>query len=123
MNTVISRGLVALEDILEEIVGEFTTDPKASINPFYRDADGSYLVDGSTHVRDINRQMGTQLPLKGPRTLNGLIIEHLEMIPEAGTSLKIADIPLEIMQVKANGLKQCESNLKILMWLPKLNSH
>jgi Mg2+/Co2+ transporter CorB len=99
------QGLVALEDILEEIVGEFTTDPNARFSSFYRDIDGSYLIDGGTHVRDINRQLGIKLPTKGPRTINGLILEHLEMIPEAGTSLKINDYPLEIMQIKNNMVK------------------
>jgi Mg2+/Co2+ transporter CorB len=99
------QGLVALEDILEEIVGEFTTDPKATHSPFYQEVDGSYLIEGSTHVRDINSQLKMKLPTSGPRTINGLIIEHLEMIPEAGTSLKIANYPLEIMHTKNNMIK------------------
>lgn len=99
------QGMVALEDILEEIVGEFTTDPNAKFTSFYRDIDGSYLIDGSTHVREINRQLGIELPTSGPRTINGLILEHLEMIPESGTSLKINGFPLEIMQVKNNMVK------------------
>jgi len=99
------QGLVTLEDILEEIVGEFTSDPNARGSSFFRDIDGSYLIDGATHVRDINRQLGTALPEDGPRTLNGLITEHLEMIPEPGTSVKIAGYPLEVMQVKNNMVK------------------
>lgn len=99
------QGMVALEDILEEIVGEFTTDPNAKFTSFYQDVDGSFLIDGSTHVREINRQLEIKLPTDGPRTLNGLILEHLEMIPEAGTSLKIAGLPLEIMQIKNNMVK------------------
>lgn len=99
------QGLVALEDILEEIVGEFTSDPKSMHSTLFRDADGSYLVEGTTHIRDINQQLGIKLPTDGPRTLNGLILEHLEMIPEAGTSLKIGDYPLEIMQTKNNMVK------------------
>ena len=99
------QGLVALEDILEEIVGEFTSDPRASHNALYQDADGSYLIEGGTHIRDINQQLNIKLPTRGPRTLNGLILEHLEMIPEAGTSLKIGDYPLEIMQTKNNMVK------------------
>ena len=99
------QGLVALEDILEEIVGEFTTDPNARMASYFQDVDGSFLVDGATHVREINRKLNINLPTDGPRTINGLILEHLEMIPESGTSVKIADHPLEIMQVKNNMVK------------------
>ena len=99
------QGLVTIEDILEEIVGEFTSDPSALHQDFYQDADGSYLIDGSTHIRDINRNLGMQLPSGGPRTLNGLILEHMEFIPESGTSLKINNYPIEIMQVKNNMVK------------------
>jgi Mg2+/Co2+ transporter CorB len=99
------QGLVALEDILEEIVGEFTSDPSTKFTSFYRDVDGSYLIDGSTHVREINRQLNIELPTSGPRTINGLILEHLEMIPESGTSLKIDGFPLEVMQTKNNMVK------------------
>jgi len=99
------QGLVTIEDILEEIVGEFTTDPTALHQDFYQDADGSFLIDGSTHIRDINRNLDIELPSSGPRTLNGLILEHMEFIPEAGTSLKIDGCPIEIMQVKNNMVK------------------
>jgi Mg2+/Co2+ transporter CorB len=99
------QGLVAIEDILEEIVGEFTTDPTALHQPFYQDDDGSYLIDGSTHIREINRHLNVNLPSDGPRTLNGLILEHMEFIPDAGTSLKLNHYPLEIMQVKNNMVK------------------
>lgn len=113
------QGLVALEDILEEIVGEFTTDPNAKFSSFYQDVDGSYLIDGSTHVREINRQLDIKLPTSGPRTINGLILEHLEMIPEAGTSLKIDDYPLEIMQVKNNMVKTVRIKLDITLIEPE----
>jgi len=106
------QGLVALEDILEEIVGEFTTDPKTTHTAFFKDLDGSYLIEGSTHVRDINSQLHIQLPTTGPRTINGLILEHLEMIPQAGTSLKIAGYPLEIMHTKNNMVKTVRIQLK-----------
>ncbi|HKJ51019.1 MAG TPA: transporter associated domain-containing protein, partial [Gammaproteobacteria bacterium] len=99
------QGLVTIEDILEEIVGEFTTDPSALHQDFFQDADGSYLIDGSTHIRDINRNLEIELPSDGPRTLNGLILEHMEFIPEAGTSVKINSYPIEIMQVKNNMVK------------------
>lgn len=99
------QGLVTIEDILEEIVGEFTTDPTALRQPFYQDDDGSFLIDGSTHIRDINRNLNVDLPSDGPRTLNGLILEHMEFIPEANTSLKINHYPIEIMQIKNNMVK------------------
>ena len=99
------QGLVTIEDILEEIVGEFTTDPTDLHQDFFQDADGSFLIDGSTHIRDVNRNLGIDLPSSGPRTLNGLILEHMEFIPEAGTSLKINGYPIEIMQVKNNMVK------------------
>ena len=99
------QGLVTIEDILEEIVGEFTTDPTALHQDFFQDADGSFLIDGSTHIRDINRNLDIELPTKGPRTLNGLILEHMELIPEAGTSMKINGYPIEIIQVSGNIVK------------------
>ena len=99
------QGLVTIEDILEEIVGEFTTDPTALHQDFYQDNDGSYLVDGSTHIRVLNRNLNIDLPTEGPKTLNGLILEHMEFIPDSGTSLKITDYPIEIMQVKNNMIK------------------
>ena len=99
------QGLVTIEDILEEIVGEFTTDPTALHQDFYQDSNGSYLVDGSTHIRVLNRNLNIDLPVEGPRTLNGLILEHMEFIPAAGTSLKINDYPIEVMQVKNNMVK------------------
>ncbi len=107
------QGLVAIEDILEEIVGEFTTDPSAMHQDFFRDVDGSFLIDGSTHIRDINRQLEIDLPTEGPRTLNGLILEHMEFIPEAGTGLKINDYPIEIMQVKNNMVKTARISITL----------
>jgi Mg2+/Co2+ transporter CorB len=99
------QGLVTLEDILEEIVGEFTTDPAARIRDIHPQEDGSFLVEGSTNIRDLNRELGIDLPTDGPKTLNGLILEHLESIPEAGTSLLLGNYPVEIMQTKENAVK------------------
>ena len=99
------QGLVTIEDILEEIVGEFTTDPTALHQDFYQDNDGSYLVDGSTHVRVVNRNLNIHLPIDGPKTINGLILEYMEFIPESGTSLMIEQYPIEVMQVKNNMVK------------------
>lgn len=99
------QGLVTLADILEEIVGEFTTDPSASIKEIRRQADGSYLVDGGVNLRDLNRVLHWQLPTDGAKTLNGLILNYLEAIPEPGTSLCIADYMIEIIQTTANAVK------------------
>ena len=98
-------GLVTLEDILEEIVGEFTTDPSARIKDVHPQPDGTYLVDGSATIRDLNRVMHWELPTEGPKTLSGLITEYLEAIPEPGTSLKLAGYPIEIVQTKDNMVK------------------
>ena len=116
------QGLVTIEDILEEIVGEFTTDPTALHQPFYQDDDGSFLIDGSTHIRDINRNLNVELPSDGPRTLNGLILEHMEFIPEAGTSLKINNYPMEIMQVKNNMVKTARLSTQQISTLRKPQS-
>ncbi|MDH5408436.1 MAG: HlyC/CorC family transporter [Gammaproteobacteria bacterium] len=99
------QGLVTLEDILEEIVGEFTTDPSAMSKDVHLEEDGSYLVDGSATVRELNRVLGWELPTEGPKTLNGLILEYLETIPDPGTSLLIADYPLEIVQTSQSSVK------------------
>jgi Mg2+/Co2+ transporter CorB len=98
-------GLVTFADLLEEIVGEFTTDPLDTISDVQAQADGSYLVEGSASVRDLVRTLGWELPTDGPKTLNGLILEHLETIPETGTSLLIAGYPMEILQVQDNAVR------------------
>ncbi|APZ43891.1 HlyC/CorC family transporter [Acidihalobacter ferrooxydans] len=99
------QGLVTLEDLLEEVVGEFTTDPTAHSRDIHPQSDGSYMIDGSIHIRELNRALGWRLPTRGPRTLNGLILEHLEMIPEPGTSVLISGYPLEIVQTKNNAVR------------------
>jgi Mg2+/Co2+ transporter CorB len=93
-------GLVTLENILEEIVGEFTTQSPAKTGKFLRQEDGSVLLEGSSSLRELNRKLGFHLPLDGAKTLNGLILDHLEDIPETGTSLKIAGYPIEIIQTQ-----------------------
>jgi len=98
-------GLVTMEDILEEIVGEFTTDPAAISRDVHPQEDGSYLVDGGMHIRDLNRMFHWELPTAGPKTLNGLILEYMETIPEPGTSLLLAGYPVEILQSKDNAVK------------------
>jgi Mg2+/Co2+ transporter CorB len=99
------KGLVTLEDILEEIVGEFTSEPITSIKDVHPQADGTYLVDGSANIRELNRSMKWYFPTDGPKTVNGLIFEHLESIPEPGTSLMISGYPIEIVQIKDNMVK------------------
>ncbi len=99
------QGLVTLEDILEEIVGEFTTDPAATMKDVVAQDDGSYLVDGGVSLRDLNRLFGWSLNTTGPKTLNGMIIEYLETIPEPGTSLLLDGHPVEIIQTATNAVK------------------
>ncbi len=98
-------GLVTLEDILEELVGEFTTQSPMKSAGFFPQADGGYLVEGSTLLRDLNRKLGFRFPLDGPKTLNGLILEHLRAIPEPSTSVKIAGYALEIVQTQDRVVK------------------
>ena len=99
------QGMVTLADILEEIVGEFTHDFGLTSREVHPQHDGSFLVDGGANLRDLNRSMSWQLPIDGPKTLSGLIIEYLEAIPEPGTSLLLAGYPVEIVKVKDNVVK------------------
>jgi Mg2+/Co2+ transporter CorB len=99
------QGLVTFEDILEEIVGEFTTNPDALNLDIHPQEDGSFLVDGSVTVRELNRVMGWNLSTEGPKTLNGLILDYLEAIPEADTSLLLEGHPLEIVQMANKAIK------------------
>lgn len=98
-------GLVTLEDILEEIVGEFTTDPSATRKDVQTQENGSYLIDGSITVRELNKILGWKLPIEGPKTLNGLIIEYLEHIPDPATSMMLDNYPIEIIQTTKNAVK------------------
>ena len=99
------QGLVTLEDILEEIVGEFTTDPSSSSKDVHIQDDGTYLVDGSITVRDLNKLFNWNLTIEGPKTLNGLIIEYLEHIPDPGTSMLLQGYPIEIVQTSKSSVK------------------
>ena len=94
------KGLVTLEDILEEMIGDFTTQSPSRIGSYRQETDGSWLVDGSSTLRELNKKLNLNLPLDGPRTLNGLIIEYFEDIPEPGTSFKIGTHVIEIVQTQ-----------------------
>ena len=104
------EGLATLEDLLEEIVGQFTTDPTDYSSDVHPQTDGTYLVDGSANIRELNRAMHWELPTEGPKTMNGLIIEHLGAIPEPGTSLMITGYPIEIMQTTGNAVRTARIN-------------
>lgn len=99
------QGLVTLEDILEEIVGQFTTDSSSRRLGIHKTENNSYLVDGNTHIREINRTLGWSLPVDGPKTLNGLILEHMEIIPQTGTSLMIDNYAIEITRTSNNAVQ------------------
>ncbi|HET9045038.1 MAG TPA: CNNM domain-containing protein [Burkholderiales bacterium] len=99
------QGLVTLEDIIEEIIGEFTTAAPAKSSAFAWDDAGSALVEGASSLRELNRKLGLALPIDGPKTLNGLILEHLQDIPEAGVSLKLGGIPMEVVQTQDRVVK------------------
>lgn len=100
------QGLVTLEDILEEIVGEFTTDLQTFSQDIHPQEDGSYIIDGTATLREINRQLDWDLPVDGPRTLNGLILEQLQSIPEQGTSLRLGRLTMTITQAVDNAVKK-----------------
>jgi len=99
------QGLMTLEDIIEEIIGEFTTNAPSIATIRAWDKNDSALVEGASPLRELNRKLGLALPLDGPKTLNGLIIEHFQDIPEAGVSLKIAGVPIEIVQTRDRVVK------------------
>lgn len=101
-------GLVTLEDIIEEFIGEFTTHSPLQVGTYLKQDDGSVIVEGSSLLRDLNRKLGLKLPLDGPKTLNGLILEHFQDIPEAGTGLKIAGYPMEIIQTQNRVVKMVQ---------------
>lgn len=94
------KGLITLEDILEEVIGDFTTQSPSRLGSYYKNDDGSWLADGTSSLRDLNKKLNLDLPLDGPRTLNGLILEHFEDIPEPNTSIKIGTHRLEILQTQ-----------------------
>nr|WP_284060433.1 HlyC/CorC family transporter [Pseudomonas sp. NW5] len=106
-------GLVTLEDILEEIVGEFTSPASQRTPDIQAQPDGSYLIEGSVNIRDVNKSLGWELPWEGPKTLNGLITEALEQIPDSGVCLQIGDYRLEIIQATENRVKSLRAWLAV----------
>jgi len=106
------QGICTLEDILEEIVGEFTTDVAATSSPdVHPQEDGSFIVDGTAFVRDVNKAMHWELPTDGPKSVSGMIVEYLEHIPEAPVCLRIGRYRLEIMQIKDNTIRSVKLTL------------
>jgi Mg2+/Co2+ transporter CorB len=99
------QGLVTLEDIIEEIIGKFTTSSPGTDNELHWDMDNEALVEGSKHLRALNRSLGLDLPLDGPKTLNGLILEYFQDIPEAGVSAKIGGVAMEVVQTQDKAVK------------------
>ena len=98
------QGIVTLEDILEEIVGEFTTDP-GEVEDVVREGQDSFIVDAAANIRELNRSQDWELPTDGPKTLNGLIVERLETIPAPSTCVKINGYPIEIVAVDENRIR------------------
>ena len=101
------QGLVTLEDILEEIVGDFTTSiTPAPSEEVHEQEDGSVIVEGGMNIRELNKEMSWQMPTDGPKTVNGLIVEYLEEIPEPNISIRLAGYPMEILEVSENMVTQ-----------------
>jgi Mg2+/Co2+ transporter CorB len=98
-------GLVTLEDIIEELIGKFTTGAPDGHHAARWDEEGNAMVDGARTLRSLNRELGLELPLDGPKTLNGLILEHFEDIPESGVSVRIAGVAMEIVQTQDRRIK------------------
>ena len=99
------QGIVTLEDILEEIVGEFTTDPADDDDDVVSEGSNTFLVDATANIRELNRSQDWELPTDGPKTLNGLIVELLETIPEPSTSLEVNGYPIEIVETDDNRVR------------------
>jgi len=108
----VMQGIVTLEDLLEEIVGEFTSNLSTDTEDIIHQADGSYLVDGTTTIRDINKSMKWELPTDGPKTLNGLLLEKLESFPEASVGVSIGRYRFEIIEMKGNLIQSVRAYVK-----------
>ena len=118
------QGLITIEDILEEIVGEFTTDPshQDKFEEISIMQDGAYTVQGSISIRDLNRELNWNLPTEGPKTLNGLVLEHLQNIPESGACFIINGRPIEVTQVEGNVVQVARIDTAIENYAARDNS-
>ena len=108
------QGIVTLEDILEEIVGEFTTDPADEAEDVIHEGNGTFLVDGTANVREVNRSQEWTLPTDGPKTINGLVLEMLETIPDPKTCLLIEGYPIEIVEADDNRIRSVRIGPRIV---------
>ena len=115
------QGLITLEDILEEIVGEFNRENPSVCEDVIPQTDGSFLIDGSVNIRELNRLMGWHLPVDGPKTLSGLITEYLEVIPEEQTCLRLFGYPVVILSVQGNLVKSVNLNPVRYIVPPKID--
>ena len=113
-------GLVTIEDIVEELIGEFTTSLPSLANKTQWLSDNTYIASGSSNLRDLNRLLGLQLPTHGPRTLNGLLIDILEEIPDNHISLKVAGCVMEVMQFDQQSIKTVRIHKPIKVLIPKV---
>jgi len=104
-------GLVAMEDILEEIVGEFTSNLSESADNIFPQRDGSFIITGTANVREINKAQHWDLPTDGPKTLSGLILENLESFPDANAGLAIGRYRLEILELEGNVVRSVRVNI------------
>ena len=108
------QGIVTLEDILEEIVGEFTTDPTDDEVEVIRESAGAFLVDASANIRELNRMQRWEFPTEGPKTLNGLILELLGDIPAPGTRVEISGYPIEVVGVEDNRIESVRVRQRVV---------
>jgi Mg2+/Co2+ transporter CorB len=105
-------GLITLPDLLEEIVGEFTTDPVTETHKdVHQEASGAWLINATATIRALNRALGWQLPTDGPKTVNGLLLEKLETIPEPGTALRIGAYEFEVLQTGENSIRTVRARM------------
>ena len=100
------QGMLTLEDILEEIVGEFDNDPQAASSEIRPQPDGSFIVDGTAQVRNLNRSLNWSLPSEGPKTLNGIVVEHFESFPPQGAVFNFNGHPITVLAVEDNMVQQ-----------------
>jgi len=115
------QGLITTQDIIREIVSEFDTEPKPVDFGIVED-DRGYVVDAGMNVRQLNRLMGWDLPTDGPKTLNGLIVEQLERIPEPGTTLVIADYPIEVLELAEHAIAKVRVLPRVTAPAPRLRA-